>query len=90
MGSSAVAIYLDHNATTPCDRRVVEKMLPIFDQVYGNPANGLHPQGRAAARAVAAYPSGRTRSATDWRRVPSAQAAGAALVRAAGPTVGSS
>ncbi|GIV67864.1 cysteine desulfurase family protein [Caldilinea sp.] len=46
------AIYLDYNATTPCDPRVVEKMLPFFAEWYGNPATGLHLQGRKAARAV--------------------------------------
>lgn len=46
------AIYLDYNATTPCDPRVVEKMLPFFTEIYGNPANGLHKQGRLAAKAV--------------------------------------
>lgn len=45
-------IYLDYNATTPCDPRVVEKMLPFFTEIYGNPANGLHKQGRLAAKAV--------------------------------------
>ena len=45
-------IYLDYNATTPCDPRVVEKMLPFFSQVYGNPSNSLHRQGRMAAKAV--------------------------------------
>ncbi len=45
-------IYLDYNATTPCDMRVVEKMLPYFGEWYGNPANGLHAQGRKAARAM--------------------------------------
>lgn len=45
-------IYLDYNATTPCDPRVVEKMLPFFSEWYGNPATGLHFQGRRAARAV--------------------------------------
>lgn len=45
-------IYLDNNATTPCDTRVLEAMLPFFAQVYGNPANGLHKQGRLAARYV--------------------------------------
>lgn len=45
-------IYLDHNATTPCDPRVVESMLPYFHEVCGNPANGLHISGRMAARAV--------------------------------------
>jgi len=45
-------IYLDNNATTPCDPRVVEKMLPFFSQLYGNPATGLHRQGRQASVAV--------------------------------------
>jgi len=46
------AIYLDYNATTPCDPRVVEKMLPFLTEWYGNPATGLHLQGRKAARTV--------------------------------------
>ncbi len=45
-------IYLDNNATTPCDPRVVEKMLPYYGEIYGNPANGYHVQGRMAAKAV--------------------------------------
>ncbi len=45
-------IYLDNNATTPCDPRVLEAMLPFFAQIYGNPANGLHRQGRLAAQHV--------------------------------------
>lgn len=45
-------IYLDYNATTPCDPRVAEAMLPYLSEIYGNPANGLHVLGRKAARAV--------------------------------------
>jgi cysteine desulfurase len=45
-------IYLDYNATTPCDPCVVEKMLPYFTEIFGNPSNGLHRQGRLAAKAV--------------------------------------
>jgi cysteine desulfurase len=52
LNNLADPVYLDYNATTPCDPRVVEAMLPYFTQIFGNPANGLHPQGRQAARAV--------------------------------------
>jgi len=45
-------IYLDHHATTPCDPRVVEKMLPYFTEIFGNPASIVHEHGRAASRAV--------------------------------------
>jgi cysteine desulfurase len=46
------AIYLDYNATTPCDIRVLQAMLPYFTEFYGNPANGLHLLGRKAANAI--------------------------------------
>jgi cysteine desulfurase len=45
-------IYLDHHATTPCDRRVVEKMLPYFTEIFGNAASLTHVQGRKAANAL--------------------------------------
>ena len=47
-------IYLDHNATTPCDPRVVEAMLPWFGERFGNPASTTHIYGREAAHAVEA------------------------------------
>jgi cysteine desulfurase len=45
-------IYLDHHATTPCDPRVVEAMLPYFSEHFGNPASITHPHGRKASMAV--------------------------------------
>ena len=45
-------IYMDHNATTPVDPRVVEAMLPSLTEYFGNPASRTHPFGWAAARLV--------------------------------------
>jgi cysteine desulfurase len=44
-------IYLDYQATTPVDPRVVEAMLPYLITEFGNPSSA-HAYGRAAARAV--------------------------------------
>ena len=45
-------IYLDHHATTPIDSRVLEKMLPYFGEIYGNPSSIDHIHGHKAKLAV--------------------------------------
>ena len=49
---SAPPVYLDHHATTPCDPRVVEAMLPYFTSDFGNPASLTHDYGRRASSAI--------------------------------------
>ncbi len=46
-------IYLDNNATTPVDPRVVEAMLPALREGWGNPSSG-HRRGRMAKEMVEA------------------------------------
>ena len=45
-------VYIDHAATTPCDKRVVDAMLPYFTDEFGN-ADSQHFFGRDTAKAVA-------------------------------------
>lgn len=52
MSEFARRVYLDFNATTPCDERVVAAMLPWFSQSFGNPSSSTHAWGQAAERAV--------------------------------------
>ena len=45
-------VYLDYNATTPVDTRVLDRMLPFFTEHYGNASSKGHAFGWAAAEAV--------------------------------------
>ncbi|MEM6366270.1 MAG: cysteine desulfurase family protein [Planctomycetota bacterium] len=45
-------IYLDNHATTPCDERVVARMLPWLTQQFGNPHSTAHSMGRDAGEAI--------------------------------------
>ena len=44
--------YLDHQASTPADPRVVEAMAPYWREYFGHPASGQHAFGWAAERAL--------------------------------------
>jgi cysteine desulfurase len=45
-------LYFDNNATTPCDPRVVEAMVPHLFEHYGNPASRSHAYGWTARDAI--------------------------------------
>ncbi|MFH1854452.1 MAG: cysteine desulfurase NifS [Candidatus Omnitrophota bacterium] len=44
-------VYLDHNATTPVRKEVIEAMMPYFSNEYGN-ASSVHSMGQSARKAV--------------------------------------
>ena len=52
MNLSADAIYLDYQATTPMDARVLEAMLPFLTTSFGNPHSTQHIFGEDAEDAV--------------------------------------
>jgi cysteine desulfurase len=49
---SKLPVYLDHQATTPVDARVLQAMLPFFFEQYGNASSLHHAYGQAARAAV--------------------------------------
>jgi cysteine desulfurase len=54
VNTNSEVIYLDYNASTPCDPRVVEAMEPFFGGVFANPSSRNHRPGRDAFNALEA------------------------------------
>ncbi len=49
---AAAPIYLDHQASTPCDPKVVAAMAPHWNEEFANPSSRSHLPGLAAAGQV--------------------------------------
>ena len=45
-------IYLDYQATTPVEEKILKKMIPYFSENFGNPHSNNHEFGRSANSAV--------------------------------------
>jgi cysteine desulfurase len=62
-------VYLDNQATTRCDPRVVEAMLPFFTEDFGNPHSAEHVMGLHADAAVDAKEIVFTSGATEANNI---------------------
>src|ERR1700760_164343 len=51
-GTLSQPIYMDYSATTPIDPRVVDRMVHVLREQYGNPASRSHAYGWEAEQAV--------------------------------------
>lgn len=45
------SVYLDYSASTPLDQRVLDRMMPYFKELYGNPSSA-HAYGRKAEKVI--------------------------------------
>jgi cysteine desulfurase len=50
--TNKLPVYLDYNSTTPVDERVLNEMLPFFNQSFGNAASKTHAYGWIADESV--------------------------------------
>jgi cysteine desulfurase len=46
------SIYMDHHATTPLEKEVLDAMMPFLTENFGNPSSNTHEYGHIARRAV--------------------------------------
>ena len=47
-----MAIYLDYNASSPVDERVLQEMINVYKNIYGNPDSRTHNHGDNARQKV--------------------------------------